>query len=194
MFSGSQETVQEYVQLFQKGEEKGFNFFYNEYYDTLCYFSFKIIKDKLEAEGIVVEAFTKLWERHNKFDNLASIRSFLYTTVRNASLNWLRKKKNENQKAKELAYLNQENERTVADKLIELEFYRELFATIKSLPPHYRNICEMLYLQEKNFEQISKELKVPESTIRTQKARALLLIRKLMSRTTILIFILLKAF
>ena len=178
MPSRSQESVTEYVQLFRLGEEKGFNFFYKEYYDTLCYFSFQIIKDELEAEGIVAEAFTKLWERHSRFDNLASIRSFLYTTAKNASLNWIRKQKNESQKAKELAYLNQENENTIAEKLIELEFYREIFATLRSLPPNCRKIFEMIYLHGKTFEEISQELHLSQSTVRSQKARALMLIRQ----------------
>ena len=98
MPSRSQENVGEYVQLFRSGDEKGFNFFYREYYNTLCYHSFQIIKDEQEANGIVAEAFIKLWERHSQFDNLASIRSFLYKATKNASLNWLRKEKNETKK------------------------------------------------------------------------------------------------
>ena len=190
MPSRSQESVAEYVQLFRLGDEKGFNFFYREYYDTLCYYSFQIIKDELEAEGIVAEAFTKLWERHSKFNSLASIRSFLYTTAKNASINWLRKQKNENQKAKELAYLNQENEKTIADELMELEFYREIFATLKSLPPNCRKIFELIYLHGKTFEEISQELNLSESTVRSQKARAIMLIKQRITWTVILIGIL----
>jgi RNA polymerase sigma-70 factor (ECF subfamily) len=183
----SGETVQEYLQLFQKGDEKGFNFFYKEYYDTLCYFSFQIIKDELEAEGLVAQTFTRLWDRHTNFHSLASIRSFLYTTAKNASLNWLRKQKNEGQKARELAYLSQENENTIADKLIEIEFYREIFAILKTLPPNCRKIFEMIYFQGKNFEQISEELNLSESTVRSQKARGLKLIRQRISWTIIII-------
>ena len=190
MPSRSQETAGEYVQLFRMGEEKGFNFFYKEYYDTLCYYSFQIIKDEQEADGIVVQAFMKLWERHSQFDNLASIRSFLYKATRNASLNWIRKEKNENKKAVDFAYLNQENENTIADKMIELEFYREIFATLRSLPPNCRKIFEMIYLHGKSFEQISQELNLTESTIRSQKARALMLIRRRINWTIIVFSIL----
>ena len=74
--------------------------------------------------------------------------------------------------------LKQENENTIADKMIELEFYREIFATINALPPNCRKIFEMIYLQGKNFEQISHELNLTESTVRSQKARALMIIRQ----------------
>lgn len=187
MPSRSQESVAEYVQLFRLGDEKGFNFFYREYYDTLCYYSFQIIKDEQEADGIVGEAFIKLWERSSNFDNLPSIRSFLYKTTKNASLNWLRKQKNENRKTKNFAYLAEENENTIADKIIEIEFHREIFATLNALPPNCRKIFEMIYLQGKNFEQISEELNLSESTVRSQKARGLMLIRQRISWTIIII-------
>jgi RNA polymerase sigma-70 factor (ECF subfamily) len=186
----SQESVAGYVQLFRLGDEKGFNFFYREYYDTLCYYSFQIIKDEQEADGIVGEVFVKLWERPNQFNNLASIRSFLYKATRNASLNWIRKEKNENKKTKDFAYLNQENENTIADKMIELEFYREIFTTLRSLPPNCRKIFEMIYLHGKSFEQISQELNLTESTVRSQKARALMLIRQRINWTIIVFSIL----
>ena len=129
-----------------------------------------------------------MWERHSQFDNLASIRSFLYKATRNASLNWIRKEKNENKKTKDFAYLNQENENTIADKMIELEFYREIFATVNALPPNCRKIFEMIYLEGKNFEQISHELNLTESTVRSQKARALMIIRQKMSLGLILLY------
>jgi RNA polymerase sigma-70 factor (ECF subfamily) len=176
--SRPQETAREFVQSFQQGEEKGFNFFFREFYVALSYFSFKIINDKAVAEEIAGEALMKLWERHANFDNITSVKSFLYTTTRNASLNWIRQRKRNSQREKEFSYLNEENEIPKALQIIETEMYREIFIALETLPPKCRQIFRMIYLEKKDYKQISKELNLSMSTIRNQKARALMLIRQ----------------
>lgn len=178
MPSRPQETAREFVQSFQQGEEKGFNFFFREFYVALSYFSFKIINDKAVAEEIAGEALMKLWERHANFDNITSVKSFLYTTTRNASLNWIRQRKRNSQREKEFSYLNEENEIPKALQIIETEMYREIFIALETLPPKCRQIFRMIYLEKKDYKQISKELNLSMSTIRNQKARALMLIRQ----------------
>lgn len=178
MQSNGHNTAAEYVRSFQNGEEKGFNFFFREYYAALSYFSFQIIKDKPEAEEIAGEALMKLWERHTDFDTLRSIKSFLYTTARNASLNWVRQQKKGIQRAKELAYLAEESESPIMQQIIEIESYREIFLAINTLPPKCRQIFQMLFFEGKDYKQIAQELNLSIDTIRNQKARALMLIRE----------------
>ncbi len=171
-------TIRDYVLAFQRGEEKGFDFLFREYYATLCYFSFQIIKDRSTAEEIAGEAFMKLWERHNNFNNIASIKSFLYTTARNASLNRIRQQKNYNKKAKEFAYLAEENENSIMHQMIQVELYREIFMALETLPPKCRRIFKMLFLEGKDYKQVAQELNLSIDTIRNQKARGLTLIRQ----------------
>src|SRR3954469_8578611 len=85
------ESLQDYVQAFQRGEEKGFTYFFNELYPALLYFAFRIIDDKPAAKDIVEESFIKIWERHTTFTHNKVIKSWLYTTVRNACIDWQRK-------------------------------------------------------------------------------------------------------
>jgi RNA polymerase sigma-70 factor (ECF subfamily) len=176
--SRPRETAREFVQSFQQGEEKGFNFFFREYYASLTYFSYQIIKDKREAEEIAGEALMKLWERHANFDNITSAKSFLYTTTRNASLNWIRQKKKNNQRAKEFAYLNDVIENPITNQIVEVETFREIFLTLETLPPKCRQIFRMHYLEGKDYNQIAKELNLSIKTIYSQNARASLLIRQ----------------
>jgi len=171
-------TVTEYILSFQKGEEKGFSFFFREYHAALCYFSFRIIKDKDNAEDIVSEAYVKLWERHSGFDNLGSIRSFLYTVVHNASIDFLRQNKKRSAYSKEIAYLDEEKESYVLQQIIETETYREIVASLKKLPPKCREIFRMIYFEGKDYAEIANELKLSINTIRVQKARALAILRQ----------------
>ncbi len=174
-------TSAEYIRSFQNGEEKGFNFFFREYHAALAYYSFQIIKDKLSAEGIASEALMKLWERHESFDNIPSIKSFLYTTARNTSLNWLRQQQRNAAREKEYIYLNEQNECIIFHQIAEVELHREIHLAIKTLPPKCRQIFQMLFLQGKDYKEIAKELNLSIDTIRSQKARAIMLIKQRMA-------------
>lgn len=171
-------TVTEYILSFQKGEEKGFSFFLREYHAALCYFSFRIIKDKDNAEDIVSEAYLKLWERHAGFDNVGSIRSFLYTVVHNASIDYLRQNKKRSAYSKEIVYLDEEKESYVLQQIIEAETYHEIVSSLKILPPKCREIFRMIYFEGKDYAEIANELKLSINTIRVQKARALAILRE----------------
>jgi RNA polymerase sigma-70 factor (family 1) len=175
------ETIGDHIRSLQNGEEKGFNFFFREYYAALTYYSFSITKDRSVAEEIAGEALLKLWERHAKFDNASAIKSFLYTTTHNTSLNWLRQQKKNTQRLKEMKYLFDESESNKFQKIVETETYREIFAAIDKLPPQCRKIFQMLFFEGKDYKHISKELNLSINTVRNQKARALLILRQYIS-------------
>ena len=174
----NQHRTEEFILSFQRGEEKGFSFFFKEFYAALCYFSYTIIKDKDTAEDIAEEAFIKLWERHSGFENAANLKSFLYTIVRNASIDWLRQQKRRLAHSKEIIYLAEEKESFILQQITEAETYREVVAALKILPPKCRQIFRMIYFEGKDYGQIASELNLSINTIRVQKARALALLRR----------------
>lgn len=181
MQHNSPNTAAEYIRSFQNGEEKGFNFFFREFHAALAYYSFQVIKDKPIAEGIAGEALMKLWERRENFDNIPSIKSFLYTTTRNISLNWLRQQHRNTAREKEYTYLNKQSECTIFHQIAEAELHREIHMVIKTLPPKCRQVFQMLFIQGKNYKEIAKELHLPIDTIRSHKARAITLIKQRMA-------------
>lgn len=178
MQRNSHHTVADYVRSFQNGEEKGFNFFFREYYAALSYYSFRIIKDKADAEEIASEALMKLWVRRANFDNLPAIKSFLYTTTRNASLNYIRSQERAVHRHQEAGYFADKKEKDAFERIVESEIYREIFIALNTLPPQCRKIFSMLFIEGKEYQQIADELNLSIATIRSQKARAIMLIKQ----------------
>lgn len=181
MYRNNNDSYAEYVCSFQKGEEKGFSFLFREYYPALCYFSSQFVKEKSIAEEIAGDALMKLWQRRENFDKMATINSFLYTTARNASLNWIRQQRKVSRMLKEMDYLTQGSELNKFQKIIETETYREIFIALDSLPPKCREIFKMLFIEGKGYDQIALELNLSTKTIYSQKDRALSLIRQRLS-------------
>lgn len=183
----SHNTAAEYVRSLQNGEEKSFTFFFREYYAALTYHSFQIIKDKADAEEIAGESLMKLWERHENFDNLAAIKSFLYTTTRNASLNYIRQQERAANRHKEANYLSETRERDAFERIAETETYREIFVALNTLPPQCRKIFSMHFIEGKEYQQIADELNLSVATIRSQKARAIILLRQRLAMSLLLL-------
>jgi len=166
------------LESLKEGDEKAFNYFFHLYYKSLSLFSFRIINDEDVAEEIVQDTFIKLWERHKDFSHPSALKSFLFTTVRNASLNWLRKQKRESLLVAQQIFLANTSEQPVLNTMIAAETYTEVHTAINNLPPQCSRIFRMIFFEGKDYPQIAAELKLTISTIRNQKARALTLLRQ----------------
>lgn len=168
----------EYALAFQQGEEKGFDFFFRELFPSLCFFANHILDNRFEAEDIASAAFIKIWKRHQQFNNAKNIRSYLYQIVRNDCLKFHQQQKRSTIITKEISYLSNEDlENNYEADVIRAEFLGEIYKAINTLPTECRRIFKMLYIQGKSIKEISSELEITASTIRTQKARGLAVLK-----------------
>lgn len=169
-----------YALLFQNGNEKALSFFYHEFYPALVHYSIQLTQSRPMAEEIASEAFVKVWNMHFKLDTYAGIKAYLYKIVHRDSIhaNTREQKRSKSLKQRPL----QNDTETPFDCMVRSEVYRLIHAALKDLSPANRKVMIMHYLHGKTTGQISKELDLHPSTIKTQKARALQALKKIISR------------
>ncbi|NHA03545.1 RNA polymerase sigma-70 factor [Mucilaginibacter sp. HC2] len=150
---------------------------FKEYYDRLVYFSFQLLKDKDQAEDIVQDAFIKYWNhRETVMQNNIAIKNFLYSSVRNASLNSIRHHKVVEGYVQ--YYGNAEPEEPpIIEAMITAEAMAEIHAALHALPDSYKSISIMGYFDGKKNQEIADELNMSINTVKKQKQRALELLR-----------------
>lgn len=182
--------ILDYVAAFQRGEERGFTYFFNTLYPALMYYAFRILNDRAAAEDVVEESFIKIWERHSTFTHPQVIKSWLYTTVRNASLNMLKQEQSQSTHKENIAREQQASyQESPLNDMIIAEVISQVHSTIQVLPTECRKIFQMLYIQGKTVREIAEELGLSISTIKNQKARGLEILRKRFPElTTMLVF------
>lgn len=169
-----------YALLFQVGNEKALSFFYHEFYPALAHYSFQYTQSRPIAEEIASEAFVKIWRMHYKLDSYAGIKAYLYKIVHRDSIEAISK---EQKRAKSFRQLPpQIDTETPFDNMVRSEMYRLIHAALKHLPPASRKVMIMHYLEDKTTGEISRELNLHPSTVKTQKTRGLLALRKIISR------------
>jgi len=167
---------------FAMSGEAFFSAVFYELYPLLVFYSRKITYDEMVSEHLVDDIFVSAWKRKPDFENYLSLKSFLYTAVRNASLDWLKKEKRLQTHKNGYASVKSDEakqEKLSLDLIIETEFLRELYGSFGKLPIQCRTVMELFYVEGKTHQEIAAQLKRSISTIRNQKARGISLLRKL---------------
>lgn len=170
---------QEIVVAFRNGDEKAFASIYELYYGPLYYFSLRIIDSSGETQEIVADTFLKLWNLRENFESIQNIKSFLYITARNASINALKQKKDYARRNQEMGYLlvmenvagpSQHDE-------IRSEVLTEILKEIENLPLQCRKIFKSSFVSGLKNSEIAEQFGLTVQTVKNQKTRAIKLLR-----------------
>lgn len=160
----------ELLEGLRKGAEHCYSALFNALYPVLCYHALQYTGEQLISEDIAEEAFIKIWNRRGDFFHLNELKSFLYLTVRNASIDWLRKNKRDAERQKAWNGASAGSEKNAFDILVESEIFRELHTAIDRLPHQTRRIITMTYFEGKKNKEVADELGISVSTVKNLKA------------------------
>jgi RNA polymerase sigma-70 factor, ECF subfamily len=164
----------------KNGDKDAFRLLYEKFYSGLCVLAQRYTGSPDVAEEIVQDAFMRIWESRDERIIRGSLHSYLYASVRNGSLNYLkhrlieRKYSDERQKHLErtinLLLISQENGSSI---LIAEEMDKTLHAALESLPPKCREI--FLLHREKGFSyaEVAGVLGLSKNTVQRQVSIAL---------------------
>ncbi|GAB3662442.1 RNA polymerase sigma-70 factor [Echinicola sediminis] len=170
------------IRQLNKGNVAGYRRVFDMFYDSLCHFAYKYLKDKSEAEDVVQETFMALWDNRQDFDTLTSVKSYLYTVTKNKCLNFLSTSSNR------LRILEEEyrhSQEFFESQVVEEEVYRLLDQAVRKLPEQSRKIVD-LNLQGFKNQEIADQLGISINTVKTLKKNAYKSIRSEMIMTVLL--------
>jgi RNA polymerase sigma-70 factor (ECF subfamily) len=150
---------------------------FDNYYTRLVYFSAQIVGSKASAEDIAQEAFIKYWNQRDEIaTHQLAIKNYLYNSVKNASLNAIRHQKVKDNYSQSISNVSV-TEDNIISTIIHAEVLSELHKAIESLPESCQRISRMGYLDGMKNHEIAEELGISINTVKTQKQRALQLLR-----------------
>jgi RNA polymerase sigma-70 factor (ECF subfamily) len=175
----SNPITSEIVQLFSKGDERALRQVFDWLHAGLLFYAVSITKDQGEAEDIVSEAFAKVWSRRKMFNDARVLKSYLYTIVRNSSLNFLKQHTKQ-----ELAVAKLGTWKEGGDDLglvAEAEMVNQLATELDTLSAQGKEVIRLLYWEGKKIREVAENLGISESTVKTQKMRAIQRLRTALS-------------
>lgn len=156
--------------------ENNFNELFQQYYKKLLFFAMQMVCDEQDCHDIVSNVFEDLW---NSRENIKTdtARQFLYTSVRNRSIDYLRRKRHR------LLYLQMQmklSEDVINNDSFAEREEREMIVrkVLESLDVQTRTILKMCYIEGLTYKEAAERLSVSISTIKKYMVRALKTIKK----------------
>ena len=147
---------------------------YQRYAGKMYALCCRYVKDRMDAEDVLVMSFTKIFDRISQYKGEGSFEGWIRRVVVNESLTYLRKHKN--------MYL----ETDIEDAAYEPDYQRlendleagDLMKLIESLPVGYRTVFNMYAIDGYNHQEIADQLGISENTSKSQLSRARALLQK----------------
>lgn len=146
-------------------------------YRPLCLYALNITKTYEEAEDIVQQLFIDIWERICAKDfTVTNLKSYLFTAVKNRSLNYYNKENQQLPLEDRLYQIPQEDNEAEQIRMAERE--ARLWDLIDELPQERRNIFLMAKQKGMKYQEIAEELHLSIKTVENQMGRALKSLRE----------------
>lgn len=162
-----------------KGDERAFSQLYMLYYAPLCLYADRFVKDSAAAEDIVEEAFLKLWEQRRTFKTSDHLGAFLYRSIKNACLDFIKINMRETLRHEAYAADNYQIPDTdYLTNIVRTEIVVNLYRAIALLPPKVGSIIQKTYIDGKSNQEVADEMGISLQTVKNQKNRGLGLLRK----------------
>ncbi|RFS19231.1 hypothetical protein DVR12_23625 [Chitinophaga silvatica] len=156
-----------------ENDTAAYAYLYDTFYNTLVYFSLSIIEDQQQAEDIATESLLKLWKSPTRFDSFGKLRGYLFTLTRNASLNYLKHLRVRERSSLEISGQENPSDNYLETLVIESDLMRLIYQEINRLPVSYREVVELLYLQDVPSAEAAARLGISMENLRQRKGRAI---------------------
>lgn len=150
---------------------------FKEYYAPLCYFASRYLKNEVVVEDLVQDLFTALLEKQNAFNSALHLKNFLYLSVKNACLNYIRSSNSRDRYVAEDGKKDK-TEDSFVQYIIATEVYKELAEAVAQLPAECRKVFEACYFEGLDNEKAAEKLGISIFTVKAQKARGKKLLKE----------------
>lgn len=142
----------------------------------ICY---RYVRHPMEAEDILVTAFTKVFERIAQFKGEGSFEGWIRRIMVNEALTYLRKSRS--------MYLETELEQAERepdyDRLGDHLEAEDLMKMIQELPAGYRLVFNMYAIDGYSHKEIAEQLGISENTSKSQLSRARVYLQKMLAES-----------
>ncbi len=161
------------IQQLKEGKEVAFHTLFKKYFSVLTLFSYKILKDEDAARDVVQSVFAKFYEQRESLDIRLSLKSFLYQSVKNKSLNELKSQQIKNRHHENIFAHSSELDDDGDTFMEESELEMMIVQAVGQLPGQCRKIFEMSRMEGMTNSEIAEDLNLSKRTVETQISKAL---------------------
>jgi RNA polymerase sigma-70 factor (ECF subfamily) len=166
-----------WVEKMRQGDAEAFKQLFHAYCQPLITFAQRFVHDTQISENIVQEVFLRIWSARERLEPTSSIKSYLYTAVRNEALKHLRHMAVQRRSSERVRQTAPETT-TPEDELVKGEIVAAVQQAVSQLPEKCRIIFSMNRYDCLTYREIAEIQSISIKTVEAQMSRALKLLRK----------------
>jgi len=151
------------------GDQNSFRQLFHLYAKKLTQFAFAIVKSNDAAREIVDEVFIKIWRNKSSITTIQNLTIYLYTAIKNTSLNYLSARARENMVESFDFFSVQLSDNNSPEKtLITSEMLKKINAAIDELPPRCKMVFKLVREDGLSYKEVGAILKISPKTVDAQ--------------------------
>ncbi|MCB9044528.1 MAG: RNA polymerase sigma-70 factor [Chitinophagales bacterium] len=149
---------------------------FKEHFKNLHAYACSILKDSDDAEEMVQNVFYKLWEKKDKIGELQSVPAYLYRSVHNECMNFVK-----HEKVKMAYEAHAVHHGNIAsrpeDNADTKQLEKRIGEALADLPEQCRTIFQMSRFEELKYREIADKMGLSVKTVENQMGKALKILR-----------------
>lgn len=163
----------ELLDRIKKNDSEALRILFERYFEALCFFSFQILKSNELCEESVSDVFTNIWLKRKTINIKTNFRSYLYSAVKNQSINYLRQEKRYSQNMESTNLHLVISDQTADQSILQQNLENKIDSFIKELPERRGLIFRMNRIDGLSYKEIAEILSISVNTVQNQMVKAI---------------------
>jgi len=168
------------IQAALRGDDRAYKQLMNKYHDAIFSFTYRMIHDRQQVEDLTQEAFIKAFASLRSFNEEYAFSTWLYKIATNNCIDYIRKRKLQTfsidkpieARDSDFAFELSDDSYEADKELISGQRARLLTRAIETLPEKYRKVIQLRHVEERSYEEIARQLRLPIGTVKAHIFRA----------------------
>lgn len=162
----------------KKGNTRAFETLFRRHYNDLARFCYKLVRDAIIAEELTQEVFIYLWEKKDHIDISTSLKSYLYSAIKNKSINYIKYELPKQRALVDLTDTLLSGSTEIHEPGETLRLKKKIKVAIDHLPDKCRQIFLLSRYGGLTYREIADEMDLSLKTIENQMSIALKKLRE----------------
>lgn len=177
-----------WMKSFKNGEQLGFTYLFDKYFNRLSWFGFKMIRNKADCDEVAADSLQKAMGKCAEFPIEEDVRRFLYVIVKNRCIDIARVKERARYlKTDEITLeFDLTDNENVLNEIIRTEVVAAVHGEMALLPKQRQNILKLYFVDEMDIGAIAKKLHLSGDTVRSVKAKGIFQLKELLNKKKVL--------
>ncbi|MCR5289792.1 MAG: RNA polymerase sigma factor [Treponema sp.] len=172
MFYSKAESQSNCEHTFNAADPTDFRAIYDGTMSLLYKISYKIVNDEEAAEDLVHDSLIKANEKGLVFPSLNDAKFWLIRVVKNASLNYVKRKQRERKAYEKALHEDHRHQDSGETDLLKSETVKLAQEALNKLPTHLKEVLILREYGDLNYKEIGKVLGITEGNVKVRVFRA----------------------